>query len=109
MEIARIADAPGRLFVYQDAGGSVIECGAAVYDALPPDLESAAGLAVRTARPHFVRHDPDAWRVDGRGEGRAVYWGDPGAPGLSGVLLREGGDSEHAPRLQIDSHTVLIR
>lgn len=108
MRLARIADAPGRLFVYEDEGGQVIECGVAVYDPLPQDFIFLVGAAIRTAKPGYETRPADFWRLEPAAPVN-VYWGDPRAPGLYGVMLRGGGDGLHAPVLQIDSHSVLVR
>ena len=108
LKVSHIPTARGQLYAYHNEHGAEIVCGVALYGAVSPGGQQATLDQLR-ASPRFAPARLTAYKLSTPDAASSSYFGDPGAPGLSGVLVLQRPDGGDAPTLHVDYHRILVQ
>lgn len=97
----------GKAYAYEGTSPREMACGIAIYGPVSDAVKSEIVGLIDSHAPIWTRHAPDPYRLSGR-PAEEIYWGDPKAPGMTGVLLLSRKPSAGAPTLEVDYHKALI-
>ncbi len=107
LSAVRLPGSKGLAFTYVGDVGSAGVCGIALYGAVDPVVRQQIRKAI-DAHSDLRPAEERFWKVAAP-RAEKLYWGDPRAPGLRGVLELDRPPSQYAPTLDVHYHVVHVR
>jgi hypothetical protein len=104
-----VPDSHGRTFAYQGTSPHELACGVVLYGSVSSAKKRQIKAVINGYGLRWTPHPLGPYTLGEAVTGEQTYWGDPKAPGVSGVLLIERSPSKDRPTVEIDYHRVLIQ
>lgn len=106
--VSGVPGSHGRTFAYNGTSQRQAVCGVVLYGPASAAMKRQIKAVINAFSPRWTRQSLAAYSLGAAVTGKRTYWGDPLAPGITGVMLIERSPGKNRPTIEIDCHELSL-